>query len=69
MSGVSLRNVRAVTAEAVTHVNRHTDELARLSHDLQVVARRLKDVDALLDAHLSLTFWGRLKFLIKGRHA
>ena len=65
--GVSLRNVRAVTAEAVTHINRHTDRLARVEQDVLTVATRLKELDAQVQAHLSLTFWGRMRFLLRGR--
>ena len=65
--GVSLRNLRAVTSEAVPIINRHTDELGQAQRDVRVMAQRLKAVDALVEAHLSLTFLGRLRWLLKGR--
>jgi hypothetical protein len=64
---VSLRNLRSVTAEAVPIINRHSDELGRMQRDLMLTAKRLQEVDKLLDAHLSASFWQRLKFLVRGR--
>ena len=55
--GVSLRNVRQVTQEAVTVVNKHADsinthqrEIAELRRDNLRIATRLKEVDAQLQA-------------------
>lgn len=64
---ISLRNVRAATASSIAALDNQAEVLGALARDIQTVATQLAQTQRALDAHLNLTFWGRLRFLVKGR--
>ncbi len=71
---ISLRKVRQATGEAITSVNEQARRIEHvnsntvyLKHQMDTLTERLQGVTDRVDAHLSMGFWARLAYLVRGR--